>query len=101
MIEFETKMINSINALDKEGILQNCIISGSWCMYFYKYIFDSFIPPIATTDLDLFLPSVSKLKDSNISKVLTDLDYHRDDDYLSGKTTFLSKEGFKLFLIAA
>ena len=41
MIEFESKMINSINALDKEGILQNCIISGSWCMYFYKYIFDN------------------------------------------------------------
>ena len=69
------------------------------CIFINTFLIISFIPPIATTDLDLFLPSVSKLKDSNISKVLTDLDYHRDDDCLSGKTTFLSKEGFTIELL--
>lgn len=96
MVKFENKMLEIIDALDQSGLLKNCIISGSWAMYFYDRIFKDFIPPIATTDFDIFLPSVSKIKDSNINSLLINLDYLRDDDCLTGKTKYFSKDGFEI-----
>ena len=64
MIEFENKMLDIIDALHRSGLLKDCIISGSWAMFFYKEIFEDFVPPIATTDFDIFLPSVYKIKAS-------------------------------------
>ena len=96
MVRFESKMLDIIKALHKSGLLKNCIISGSWAMFFYKEIFEGFIPPIATTDLDIFLPSVSKIKEGNINRLLIDLDYLRDDDSLTGKTKYFSKDGFEI-----
>ena len=96
MVKFENKMLDIIEALHKSGLLKNCIISGSWAMFFYKEIFEGFLPPIATTDFDIFLPIVSKIKKSNINKLLIDLDYLRDDDSLTGKTKYYSKDGFEI-----
>ena len=96
MIEFENKMLDIIDALHRSGLLKDCIISGSWAMFFYKEIFEDFVPPIATTDFDIFLPSVSKIKANNINKLLIDLDYLRDDDSLTGKTKYFSKDGFEI-----
>lgn len=96
MVRFEDKMLEIIDALDKSGLLKNCIISGSWAMFFYKEIFEGFIPPIATTDFDIFLPSVSRIKENNINKLLIDLDYIRDDDSYTGKTKYFSKDGFEI-----
>lgn len=96
MIKYENKMLDIIAALHKSGLLKNCIISGSWAMFFYKEVFEGFLPPIATTDFDIFLPSVSKIKESNINKLLIDLDYLRDDDSLTGKTKYYSKDGFEI-----
>ena len=70
MLRFEKEMNDLIDALHKSDMLSNCIISGSWAMYFYKEIFEGFIPPIATTDFDIFLPSVNKIKSSNIKELL-------------------------------
>ena len=96
MANFEDKMLDIIDALDKSGLLKNCIISGSWAMFFYKELFEGFLPPIATTDFDIFLPKVSKIKEGNINKLLIDLDYLRDDDYFTGKTKYYSKDGFEI-----
>ena len=90
MVKFEEKMLEIIGALDESNLLKDCIISGSWAMFFYKEIFEGFIPPIATTDFNIFLPSVSKIKSGNINKLLIDLDYLRDDDSLTGKTKYFS-----------
>ena len=65
MTRFENRMLDIIDALHKSGLLRNCIISGSWAMFFFKEVFEDFIPPIATTDFDIFLPNVSKIKDGN------------------------------------
>ena len=96
MINFEDKMFSIINALYKSKLLEKCIISGSWAMYFYKEIFEDFIPPIATTDFDIFLPKISSIKDGDINSLLIDMEYLRDDDYLSGKTKYFSKDGFEI-----
>lgn len=96
MVKYENKMLDIINVLYKSGLLDKCIISGSWATFFYKEIFEGFLPPIATTDFDIFLPSVSKIKEGNINKLLIDLDYLRDDDSLTGKTKYYSKDGFEI-----
>ena len=96
MVRFENKMLDIIEALHKSGLLKDCIISGSWAMFFYKEIFEGFIPPIATTDFDIFLPNVSRIKEGNINKLLIDLNYLRDDDSLTGKTRYFSKDGFEI-----
>ena len=96
MVRFENKMLDIIEALHKSGLLKYCIISGSWAMFFYKEIFEGFIPPIATTDFDIFLPNASRIKEGNINKLLIDLDYLRDGDCLTGKTRFFSKDGFEI-----
>ena len=92
----EKEMINILEALDKGGILTQCIVSGSWCMFFYKYIFEDFLLPVATTDIDIFLPNINKIKKTKVTKALLELDYLRDDDCLTGKTKFTSKSGFEL-----
>ncbi|MBE6142178.1 MAG: hypothetical protein E7175_05020 [Erysipelotrichaceae bacterium] len=96
MVKYENKMIEIIDALNKSSLLQNCIISGSWAMFFYKEVFEGFIPPIATTDFDIFLPNVSKIKENSLNKLLIDLDYLRDDDSFTGKTKYFSKDGFEI-----
>ena len=96
MIKYEKEMNNILSALNESGMLSQCIISGSWAMYFYQQIFEGFVPPIATTDFDLFLPKASKIKNNNISKLLIDLDYIREDDYMTGKTRYYSKDGFEI-----
>ena len=96
MIKFESEIKIILSKLHKSGLLSNCIISGSWAMYFYNKIFEGFVPPIATTDFDIFLPNISKIKPSNISELFLDINYLRHDDYLSGKTHYLSKNGFEI-----
>ena len=96
MVKFEQEMISIINALQESNMLSQCVVAGSWSMYFYNYIFEGFIPPIATTDFDIFLPNPSKIQNSNISKLLSDLDYLREDDYISGKTKYFSASGFEI-----
>ena len=96
MVKYEQEMIDIIGALQESNMLSQCVVAGSWSMYFYNFIFEDFIPPIATTDLDIFLPNPSKIQNSNISKLLTDLDYLREDDYISGKTKYFSANGFEI-----
>lgn len=96
MAKYEDKILDIIKVLDKSDMLKSCIIVGSWAMFFYKLIFENFVPPIATTDFDIFLPSVSKIKDNDINQYLIDLDYLRNDDTLTGKTRYYSKDGFEI-----
>ena len=96
MLRFEKEMNDLLEALHKSGVLSSCIISGSWAMYFYKEIFEGFIPPIATTDFDIFLPNTKRIKTSNITELLVDLNYIRDDDSITGKTKYYSREGFEI-----
>ena len=62
MAKYENKMLDIIEALHKSGLLKNCIVSGSWAMFFYKEIFEGFISPIATTDLISFFQTSLKSK---------------------------------------
>lgn len=75
MKSYEIEMNNVLKALNKSGALSYCVISGSWAMYFYKYIFDNFIPRVETTDLDIFLPNPKKASSNGLVDELSKLKY--------------------------
>lgn len=96
MKSYEIEMNNVLKALNKSGALSYCVISGSWAMYFYKYIFDNFIPRVETTDLDIFLPNPKKASSNGLVDELSKLKYIKNTDFVSGKTMFLSDSGFSM-----
>lgn len=42
----------------KVGLLENCVLIGSWCQDFYRqrFVYPFQIPAITTTDADLLIP---------------------------------------------
>ena len=55
MISYKNHLKEILLTLDYEGILQKIILIGSWCLLFYKHLFDDFEPTIRTTDIDLLI----------------------------------------------
>jgi len=96
MKEYEKEMLQVIDVLDKTGALKHCIIAGSWSMYFYDHIFDSFVPRAETTDLDIYLPNPKKASCLNLHGSLKDINYIEHKDCLTGKTVFMSDTVFQL-----
>ena len=96
MPEYENEMRAVMKALNEAGALPHCIVTGSWAMYFYKSVFEDFQPRVETTDLDMYLPNPKSAKAENLPARLRELSYIRSDDTLTGKTRFLSANGFEI-----
>ena len=93
MKSYENEMKKVLHVLQESNALQHCVIAGSWAMYFYKMIFENFIPRVETTDLDLYLPNPKKATGHNLTENLRKISYIKNNDYLTGKTLFLSESG--------
>ena len=96
MKSYEQEMIKVLHAFDDSGALPFVVVSGSWSMFFYRQLFENFVPRVETTDLDLFLPNPKKAKADRIGEKLKAISYIKNSDYLTGKTMFLSDEGFSI-----
>ena len=96
MKSYENEMINVLKTLDDAGALKHVVVSGSWAMFFYKLIFEGFSPRVETTDLDFYLPNPKKAIGDNLTSRFLKLSYIRNNDYLTGKTMFLSSDGFSI-----
>lgn len=57
--------IEVLRRLQKEGILSEIMIVGSWCIYFYKNYFSdvSYSSYIRTRDIDFLVPIPFKIKE--------------------------------------
>ncbi|MBL7197076.1 MAG: hypothetical protein ISS47_03140 [Candidatus Omnitrophica bacterium] len=69
-----------LGRLDKAGILDNFILIGSWCVYFYKKYFDNEpyidLATIRTRDIDLLIDNPVKIKgEADIPELLKDLGF--------------------------
>ena len=67
-----------LRRFDKEGILKNLILIGSWSIYFYKAYFDSKTYPtfIKTRDMDFLVPIPAKFsKKVDIFEIVKDLGF--------------------------
>lgn len=87
--------ISVLKELDRNGVLQELIIIGSWCHLFYKRYFDDSpeIPLIRTLDIDLLIPNPFKSRNRiNISQILEKLEFNPVRDYPSGKIKYVHPE---------
>lgn len=67
-----------LGRLARQGILNNVILIGSWCLLFYKEYFTGvyFPPSIRTRDIDFLVTLPSKIKNKvNLSDLLKDLGF--------------------------
>jgi len=50
--------------MDREGILMNMILVGSWCVLLYEDYFKGkgLLPPIRTRDIEFLIPLPAKFK---------------------------------------
>ena len=96
MKSYENEMLKILRVLNDAGALKHVVVSGSWAMFFYKILFENFVPRVETTDLDFYLPNPKKATGDNITKRLLQHSYIRNNDYITGKTMFLSDNGFSI-----
>lgn len=97
MIENENELKKILSLLSKEGILNNVILIGSWCLLFYKHIFTNFEPTVRTTDIDFYVPDPKAIKEKNgLINSLKNINYDVVHDTLTNKSTFISPDGFEL-----
>ena len=65
--------LNTLKVLEKAGVLEDIILIGSWCHYFYRVYFSNAqeIPLLRTLDIDFLIPNPPKIhKDVNIPEIL-------------------------------
>lgn len=70
--------IEVLRRLHVAGVLEDCILIGSWCVLFYRGYFSKvkFIPTIKTRDVDFLIPAPFRIKVSvNIPELLKDLGF--------------------------
>jgi len=95
--------LNMLNMLNDVGVLEDIILIGSWCHFFYKVYFSDAqeIPLLRTLDIDFLIPNPPKIhKDVNIPEILETLDFIPSHDYLTGYTKYVHPELELEFLIA-
>lgn len=70
-----------LRRLDKAGVLQEIILVGSWCAYFYPDYFgkQTRLSPLRTRDIDFLIPTPPKIKgEVHMIELLKDLGFIPD-----------------------
>ncbi len=91
MKERNELFFNILRLLQQESVLDELILIGSWCHYFYKVYFQDTpeIPLVRTLDLDFLVPTRSKIKkEANIPEILKRLGFEAIPHYPSGYIKF-------------
>ena len=87
-MEEKYKLLSAVlQRLQDSGALEKLILTGSWCQYYYRIMFNASleIPLIRTTDIDFLIPNPPKISKSvDITKILNDLGFDNDFDYYTG-----------------
>ena len=100
----EEKYLNELlEILNSNKILPNVILIGSWCLFFYKNIFNNFTPILRTIDIDFYVPDVKRIKDENgLINKLKIIKYDMMVDTLANKTKFIcSTSGIETLYLSA
>ena len=95
--------ISILYSLYDVGVLEDIILIGSWCHYFYRVYFSNAqeIPLLRTLDIDFLIPRPVKIqKDVNIPEILERLDFIPQNNYMTGYTKYVHPELELEFLIA-
>lgn len=90
-----------MNELKNQGVLNEIILIGSWCLHFYKSYFNNApeIPILKTVDVDFLIPNPPKIKkEVNVPEILKNLDFIEDLD-LRGHAKYIHPKLKVEFLI--
>ena len=85
----------TLHALDKAGALEDIILIGSWCHYFYRQYFKNApeIPAVRTLDIDFLIPNPPKIKkEVNIPEILERLNFIPMHNYTTGYIKYAHPE---------
>jgi len=94
----ETKsnlFISTLRALQKADVLNEIILVGSWCHYFYRIYFNNSpeIPTVRTLDIDFLIPNPLRMKkEVDIPEILKPLDFIPVQNYPSGYIKYVYPE---------
>jgi len=82
-----------LKELHNEGVLDKCVLIGSWCQDFYRQKFEnsSQIPLATTTDADLLIPKRIKSQ-VNVADIMKKVGFEIDFDNMSGLMIFMKKD---------
>ncbi len=84
-----------LKELQKEGVLNELILIGSWCHLFYRHYFNNApaIPAVRTLDIDFLVPNPFRAKkEVNIPALLDKLDFTPLISYGTGYTKYAHPE---------
>ena len=87
MEERNRLLLTTLRELQREGVLKELILIGSWCQFFYKHYFNNAreIPLVRTLDLDFLIPSRQKIREEvNLPLLLNRLGFEEIRSYPSG-----------------
>ena len=87
----ERLFIRILKELQEAGALDELILIGSWCQYFYRINFNNppEIPAVRTLDLDFLVPCPNKIKkEVDITALLIKLGFEPRINYPSGLKKF-------------
>ena len=92
MEKFEI-LYSVLKELHDEGMLDKCVLIGSWCQDFYRQKFEnSFQIPLATTtDADLLIPKRIK-NHVDVAGIMKKVGFEIDFDNMSGLMIFCKKD---------
>lgn len=85
----------TIEALHNSGALDELILIGSWCLYFYRRNFNNAteIPIVKTLDIDFLIPNPRNIKKTiDIPKILESLDFIPMRNHMTGNTKYAHPE---------
>jgi hypothetical protein len=95
MEEKNNLFIATLKALQEVGALNELILIGSWCLYFYRIYFKNSpeIPTVRTLDINFLIPNPPKIKkEINIPKILENLNFKPIQSYPTGYTKYTNPE---------
>lgn len=92
----------TVNTLGEAGVLDDLILIGSWCLYFYRIFFNDSdnIPLIRTVDLDFLLRNPPKISsNADVSSLLNQLGFTEEYSLMGGFSKFIHPDLEVEFLI--
>jgi len=97
MNEYECHLLKIFDVFNKENILNNIIVIGSWSLFFYSKVFDNFKPLIRTTDVDFYIPNAKSIKGvKTLTSSLKNIDFDLFKDTMTEKTRYICHDGFEI-----
>ncbi len=80
-----------LNRFQQTGILQEMMLIGSWCLHFYRFMFENHegLPATRTMDVDFLIPDIHQVRaEVDIPKLLKEEGFLSNYNRVSGMVKF-------------